>query len=109
MELYHLSATELANKIKSKEISSKELTQLYIDRIKKFDGDIRIDTHGVPLTAWEIVWNIFLIGRNDDNNPLYPNGFRYFLKYLEICIRDNTPYPEPQIRRQILKELREEN
>ena len=76
---------------------------------KKFDGDIRIDTHGVPLTAWEIVWNIFLIGRNDDNNPLYPNGFRYFLKYLEICIRDNTPYPEPQIRRQILKELREEN
>ena len=40
MELYHLSATELANKIKSKEISSKELTQLYIDRIKKFDGDI---------------------------------------------------------------------
>ena len=76
---------------------------------KKFDADIRIDTHGIPLTIDEIVWNIFLIGRNDDNNPLYPNGFRYFLKYLEICIRDNTPYPEPQIRRQILKELREEN
>ena len=76
---------------------------------KKFDGDIRIDTHGVPLTAWEIVWNIFLIGRNDDNNPRYQNGFRYFLKYLEICFHDFTPYPEPQIRRQILKELREEN
>jgi amidase len=40
MELYHLSATELANKIKSKEISSKELTQLYIDRIEKYDDDI---------------------------------------------------------------------
>ena len=76
---------------------------------KKFDGDIRIDTHGVPLTAWEIVWNIFLIGRNDDNNPRYPNGFRYFIKHIEICIRDNTPYPEPQIRQQILKELREGN
>ena len=40
MQIYHLSATELVNKIKSKEISSKELTQLYIDRIEKYDGDI---------------------------------------------------------------------
>ncbi len=40
MEIYHLSATELAKKIKSKEVSSKELTQMYIDRIEKFDGDI---------------------------------------------------------------------
>ena len=40
MELYHLSATELASKIKSKEVSSKELTQLFIDRIEKMDGDI---------------------------------------------------------------------
>ena len=76
---------------------------------KKFDGDIRIDTHGIPLTIDEIVWNIFLIGRNDDNNPRYPNGFRYFIKHIEICFRDVTPYPEPQIRQQILKELREGN
>ena len=40
MNIYHLSATELVNKIKSKEISSKELTQLYIDRIEKYDDDI---------------------------------------------------------------------
>ena len=40
MELYHLSATELATKIKSKEVSSKELTQIFIDRIEKMDGDI---------------------------------------------------------------------
>ena len=40
MEIYHLSATELAKKIKSKEVSSKELTQMYIDRIEKLDGDI---------------------------------------------------------------------
>ncbi len=40
MEIYQLSATELAKKIKSKEVSSKELTQMYIDRIEKFDGDI---------------------------------------------------------------------
>ena len=76
---------------------------------KKFDGDIRIDTHGIPLTIDEIMWNIFLIGRNDDNNPRYSNGFRYFIKHIEICFRDITPYPEPQIRQQILKELREEN
>ena len=40
MEIYHLSATELAKKIKSKEVSSKELTQMYIDRIEKLDGDV---------------------------------------------------------------------
>ena len=40
MEIYHLSATELTKKIKSKEVSSKELTQMYIDRIEKLDGDI---------------------------------------------------------------------
>ena len=53
MELYHLSATELANKIKSKEISSKELTQLYIDRIEKYDDDInavvvKLSVHALP-------------------------------------------------------------
>ena len=40
MEIYQLSATDLAKKIKSKEVSSKELTQMYIDRIEKLDGDI---------------------------------------------------------------------
>ena len=40
MEIYHLSATELAKKIKSKEVSSKELTQMYIDRIDKLDGEV---------------------------------------------------------------------
>ena len=40
MEIYHLSATEFTKKIKSKEVSSKELTQMYIDRIEKLDGDI---------------------------------------------------------------------
>ena len=75
----------------------------------KFDGDFRVETNGVPLTAWEIVWNFFLIARNDDNNPRYNFGFKYFPKYFEICIRDKTPHPEPEIRSQILKELREEN
>ena len=34
------SALELAAAIKSREISSVELTQLYIDRIEKYDGDV---------------------------------------------------------------------
>ena len=76
---------------------------------KKFDGDYRVETNGIPLTAEEVVWNFFLFGRNDDNNPRYMFGFRYFRKYLEICFRDNTPHPEPEIRSQILKELRERN
>lgn len=39
-ELAYLSAVELAARIKAKEVSSVELTQLYIDRIEKYDGDI---------------------------------------------------------------------
>ena len=76
---------------------------------KKFDGDYRVETNGIPLTAEEVVWNFFLFARNDENNPRYMFGFRYFRKYLEICLRDNTPHPEPEIRSQILKELRERN
>ena len=76
---------------------------------KKFDGDCRVETSGIPLTAWEVVWNFFLFARNDDNNPQYMYGFRYFKKYFEICIRDKTPHPEPEIRSKILEELREEN
>ena len=33
-------ALSLAQKIKSKEVTSEELTQLYIDRIEKYDGDV---------------------------------------------------------------------
>ena len=76
---------------------------------KKFDGDCRIETSGIPLTAWEVVWNFFLFGRNDGNNPWYMFGSDYFWKHLEICKRDNTPHPEPEIRSQILKELSERN
>ena len=34
------SATELAVAIKTKEVSSRELTDLYIDRVERYDGDI---------------------------------------------------------------------
>ena len=73
---------------------------------KKFDGDYRVETNGIPLTAEEVVWNFFLFCRNDGNNPQYMFGSDYGWKYLEICKRDNTPHPEPEIRSQILKELR---
>ena len=38
--MHHLSASELSIKIKAKEITSTELTKLYIDRIEKYDGAI---------------------------------------------------------------------
>jgi amidase len=38
--LAHASATELADKIRSKQISSRELTELYIQRIEKHDPEI---------------------------------------------------------------------
>ena len=40
MDIHHLPAYELADKIKNKEISSLELTQHFIDRIEKYDGKI---------------------------------------------------------------------
>ena len=76
---------------------------------KKFDGDYRVETNGIPLTAEEVVWNFFLFCRNDGNNPQYMFGSDYGWKYLEICKRDNTVHPEPEIRSQILKELRKGN
>lgn len=39
-DIAFLSAVQLAARIKSKEISSVELTQHYIDRIERYDGDI---------------------------------------------------------------------
>ena len=40
MDIHYLPAHVLADKIKDKEISSLELTQHYISRIEKYDGDI---------------------------------------------------------------------
>lgn len=40
MSLEFLSASELARMLRSREISSRELTDLYIDRIERLDGDI---------------------------------------------------------------------
>jgi len=40
LDLHYLPAHVLAEKIKNKEISSLELTQHYIERIEKYDGDI---------------------------------------------------------------------
>ena len=34
------SAMQLAERIRNKEISSRELTELYIERIEKYDGQI---------------------------------------------------------------------
>ena len=34
------SATELAAAIKAKEVSSRELTDLYIDRVERYDSEI---------------------------------------------------------------------
>ena len=36
----HASAVELAAAIKSKAVSSVELTQMYIDRVEKYDDKI---------------------------------------------------------------------
>lgn len=35
---------ELANGLASKEFSSAELTQFYLDRIQKYDGEIQAST-----------------------------------------------------------------
>ena len=40
MDIHYLSAFEIAEKIKSKEVSSLELTKHFIDRIEKYDDKI---------------------------------------------------------------------
>jgi len=40
LEIHNLPAYELAEKIKNKEISSLEVTELFIERIEKYDDDI---------------------------------------------------------------------
>ncbi len=40
MSLEFSTACELAEKIRNKEISSRELTDLYIERIERLDGEV---------------------------------------------------------------------
>ena len=41
MEFYQMTALELADKIRNKEISSQELVSLYLERLEKLDASIR--------------------------------------------------------------------
>ncbi len=66
------SATELVAAIKGKEISSLELTDLYIDRIEKYDGDI----NAVVVRDFERAREAAsaadaALARNDDLGPLH--------------------------------------
>ena len=40
MELYELSIKEISELIKKKEVSPVEITELVLNRIEKYDGDI---------------------------------------------------------------------
>ena len=42
MSMEFATATELARKIREKEISARELTDLYIERIERLDGELNI-------------------------------------------------------------------
>ena len=82
MELYHLSATELATKIKSKEVSSKELTQIFIDRIEKMDGDINaviVRMFDRALYHFNFQHGSSLESRAAVSNPLLSNRCKHFL------------------------------
>ena len=48
-EIIFKSATELADQIKNKQISSVELTQAYIDQIERFDDKI----NAVPVRGFD--------------------------------------------------------
>ena len=53
-ELCYRSATELAMMIKSKDISSQELTQVFIDRIEEHDKKI----NAVVVRTFEKHWKV---------------------------------------------------
>ena len=81
---------------------------------KKFPGDCRVETickhcgTGTALTAYAVLCNTLLFGRNDNNNPQYTNGHKFIFKYFEICNKENKLLLEPQIRGRILRELNDE-
>ena len=71
MEIHNLPAYELAEKIKNKEISSLEVTELFIERIEKYDDDINavvIRTFDEAIDAAKKVDNQ---KSNDTNGPLH--------------------------------------
>ena len=45
MEIFDLSVRKIVEKIKNAEITSVELCKLYIDRIKKYEKDIKAWVH----------------------------------------------------------------
>ena len=45
IEIFSLSIEELASKIKNAEISSVEVCEAYIERIKKFEKDVKAWAH----------------------------------------------------------------
>jgi len=86
--LAYLSALELAARIRSREISSVELTQLYIDRIEKYDGDVNaviVRTFEKALQAAELADRALAQGR--ELGPLH--GVPMTIK--ESYVMANTP------------------
>ena len=45
IDIFSLSVEELASKIKAAEISSVEVCEVYIERIKKFEKDVKAWAH----------------------------------------------------------------
>ncbi len=70
-ELAHLSAAELARRVRAKELSSRELTRHYLDRVDALDPAIgsylRVDADGALAAADTVN---AAIARGDDPGPL---------------------------------------
>ena len=53
--MFNKTVKELSNGLANGEFSSVEITQAYLDRIKKYDGKINSFINFSPLNAWVFI------------------------------------------------------
>ena len=85
MEIYKLTATELAKMIQNKEITSEEVTKSFLDRIEKTEDKIGAFSNVFSEKAIESAKNI----DNDNNDGKMGNYKNPLLFGVPVALKDN--------------------
>lgn len=101
--LHHLSAVELSAKIKSKEVSSLELTELYISRIEKLDDKVNSVVVRTFDQAIEDAKKADLaISKGEDLGPLH--GLPMTIKESYVLKDQKTTWGMPEFKDNVASE-----
>ncbi len=102
-EIAYLSALELAQKIKSGELGSVELTRIYIDRIEKYDGEINavvVRTFADALHRAQLADEA--VARGESTGPLH--GVPMTIKESYVMAGTASTFGQPAFRNNVAKE-----